>query len=179
MHSIFEKLQRDIARSLEGLDIEQTQLRPMNSPGKWTIQQIVQHLCLSYSSTADTVLNRLNKDRPTQALATVPQRCMQFFVTRLGFFPSGKEAPSVVMPPAPSSSSEFHMSGGMLAQETARYLDQTDQVLEKAHSRFGSARFASHSVLGPLNATQWRRFHLAHGRHHLKQIWAIRRDHKI
>jgi len=179
MHPIFEKLQRDIAQSLEGLDAGQTQLRPINSPDKWTIQQIVQHLCLSYSSTDDAVLNRLDKDRPTRTLPTVPQRCAQFFVTKLNFFPTGREAPSGVVPPAPALSSEFQMSGPMLAHETARYLAQTDQLLGKADSRFGSARFASHGVLGPLSASQWRSFHLVHGRHHVKQIWAIRHGNKI
>ncbi len=30
-------------------------------------------------------------------------------------------------------------------------------------------------VLGPLNIDQWRKFHLVHGEHHLKQIAAIRK----
>jgi hypothetical protein len=33
--------------------------------------------------------------------------------------------------------------------------------------------------LGPLGAGQWRRFHLSHGRHHIRQILAIRRAHGI
>jgi hypothetical protein len=179
MNPIFEKLQNEIARSIEDLDARQMQLSPANGPDKWTIQQIIQHLCLTYSSTDSVVSDRLNKGRPTQAVPTVPQRCMQIFVTRLNFFPLGREAPSVVMPPqAPASSGDW-MSGAMLAAETASHLAEMDQLLEKAQSHFGSTRFASHSVLGPLNAALWRRFHLVHGRHHLKQVWVIRHQHMI
>jgi hypothetical protein len=31
-----------------------------------------------------------------------------------------------------------------------------------------------HPILGPLNATQWRKLHLVHGRHHLKQLLHLR-----
>jgi hypothetical protein len=31
-------------------------------------------------------------------------------------------------------------------------------------------------VLGPLSMQQWRKFHLIHGRHHLKQIARIRAE---
>jgi len=179
MHPLFEQLQSEISRSLAGLDAAQTQLRRANAPEKWTIQQIIQHLCLSYSSTDDVITNRLDKDKPTQAVPTAAQRCAQFVVTKMNFFPSGREAPSIVAPHEAPSSAASCMSGTMLAKETARRLVRTDQFLEKAHLRFGSLRFASHGVLGPLSTEQWRRFHLVHGRHHLKQIQAIRSDYKI
>jgi hypothetical protein len=179
MDPVFDQLQSEIARSLEVLTASQTQLRPAKAPHKWTIQQIVQHLCLTYSSTSVAIGNRLDKGRPTQAVPTIPQRCAQLLVTKFGFFPSGRDAPPAVEPPEASTSSELHMSGVALAGETARHLTQTDQVLGEAERRFGSARSVSHGVLGPLSIAQWRRFHLVHGRHHLKQIWAIRRDHGI
>ncbi len=179
MNPIFEQLQSEIAKSLEGLNGAQTQMSPANDSGKWTIQQIIQHLCLTYSSTDAVISNRLDKDRPTHAIPTFPQRCAQFFVTKLKFFPTGRGAPPIVMPPEAPVSLADRMSGTTLAEETARHLARTDEFLENAYSRFGPARFASHSVLGPLSAAQWRCFHLVHGRHHLKQIWAIRREHQL
>jgi hypothetical protein len=54
-----------------------------------------------------------------------------------------------------------------------------DEGLTRAEEMFGRQRFASHTVLGPLSAEQWTKFHLVHGKHHVKQIQGIRRDYKI
>ena len=46
-----------------------------------------------------------------------------------------------------------------------------DEVIAQCEQRYGSrTRVLDHPVLGPLTARQWRKFHLAHGRHHVKQI---------
>ncbi|WP_263365873.1 DinB family protein [Edaphobacter bradus] len=174
-----EKLQQRIAHSLEGLTSAQTQLRTADSPDKWTIQQIAQHLCLSYKSTAGLIQERLAKGRPTRSRPTVPQHCARFLITGLGFFPSGREAPPMVVPPAASPSAEDHLTGAALAQETAELLQFMDKLFAEAGGRFGSGRSVSHGILGPLSVAQWRRFHLAHGCHHVKQILEIRRDHGI
>jgi len=37
--------------------------------------------------------------------------------------------------------------------------------------RFGvTTKIMDHPLLGPLTASQWRKFHLVHGRHHAQQI---------
>jgi len=182
MNPVFEQLQNEIARSLEGLSADQTQLRPARLPDdgdKWTIQQIVQHLCLTYSSTDTTIASRLEKGRPTQAVPTIQQRCAQLFVTKFRYFPYGRKAPSVVVPPEAPASPRDQIAGAELSDETARRLAHTDKILESACSLFGGKRAASHGVLGPLSVEQWRRFHLAHGLHHVKQIWAIRHQHHV
>jgi hypothetical protein len=54
-----------------------------------------------------------------------------------------------------------------------------DDRIKRARALFGGRPFASHIILGPLSASQWTRFHLVHGRHHIKQIRLIRRDHGV
>jgi hypothetical protein len=49
MNTTLHRLQREIAFCLDGLDADQTQLQPPARPHKWTIQQIMEHLLLSYS----------------------------------------------------------------------------------------------------------------------------------
>jgi hypothetical protein len=50
-----------------------------------------------------------------------------------------------------------------------------DQGLAECEQRFGSeVKMADHVVLGPLTIPQWRRFHLIHTRHHMKQIERLR-----
>jgi hypothetical protein len=54
-----------------------------------------------------------------------------------------------------------------------------DKTLDEAESLFGKRRATTHPILGPLSIAEWRRFHLSHGHHHVKQIWAIRREHGV
>lgn len=176
MDPILQQLQREIAASLQGLDATQTQIRPSaTNPDKWSIQQIAQHLTLTYANTEVAVNGRLVKGTPTRTQPTLQQRIRQYAVTTLGYFPSGREAPSPVCPPACSQP----LSGEDLAQEAATGLARIDQLFAQAESLFGSSRSISHVVLGPLSIHQWRRFHLIHGRHHMQQIRAIRAARRI
>ena len=176
MNPTLEQLQSEIASSLNGLDSTQTQLRPPSRPDKWSIQQIVEHLLLTYSSTAVAIDARLAKGTPTRAKPTLPQRVFGYAVTRYGYFPSGRQAPTMVTP-EPNSQP---LSGEDLALSASERLTHLDQLFAQAETLFGHAsRCASHAVLGPLKIEQWRRFQLIHGEHHLKQIAAIRKAHKI
>jgi hypothetical protein len=68
------------------------------------------------------------------------------------------------------------LSGADLTEATAEHLVRLDLLFTKAETLFGPAcQCANHTVLGPLNIGQWRKFHLVHGKHHLKQIVAIRK----
>lgn len=176
MNATLCQLQREIASALQGLDPSQTQLCPASIPGKWTIQQNIEHLLLTYSSTETAINARLAKRTPTRAQSTMRQRLFQYAVTRCGYFPTGREAPPMVVPQSP-----IHpLSGKDLAQATAEHLSHLDVLLAQAETLFGrSSQFANHAVLGPLNIDQWRLFQLVHGRHHLKQIAVIRKAHSL
>ena len=93
MDPILKQLHNEIANSLNGLDSAQTQLTPSTATEKWSIQQIVQHLCLTYTFTETAFDARLVKGTPTRARPTLQQRLGQYFLTTLGIFPTGREAP--------------------------------------------------------------------------------------
>jgi hypothetical protein len=176
MNSTLHQLQREIADSLHSLDATQTQLHPPSRPGKWSIQQIIEHLLLTYSSTETTTNARLAKRTPTRAKPTVQHRISQFAVTQCGYFPTGREAPPMVTP----QPTTHPLSGDDLAHATAEHLARLDLIFNEAETLFGPAtQCVTHAVLGPLNIDQWRKFHLVHGEHHLKQIAAIRKAHYI
>jgi DinB superfamily len=176
MNPNLRQLQNEIASSLRGLDASQTQLHPPSRPGKWTIQQIVEHLLLTYSSTETAINARLAKGTPTRARPTLTQRVSRYAVTRAGYFPTGRKAPVIVVPQPTTHT----LSGEDLTQATAQHLAHLDQLFAEAETLFGHAsQCASHAVLGPLTIDQWRRFQLIHGEHHLKQIIAIRKAHKV
>jgi Protein of unknown function (DUF1569) len=51
-----------------------------------------------------------------------------------------------------------------------------DALISQCEDRFGRrVRVLDHPILGPLSATQWRKLHLVHGRHHKKQLLRLRK----
>ena len=176
MNVTLHQLQREIVSALRGLDATQTQLRPQTPAGKWSIQQIIEHLLLTYSSTETAIYARLQKRAPTRAKSSLRQRVFQYAVTSCGYFPLGREAPPIVMP----QPTLHPLSGEDLAHATAEHLSNLELLFVEAEALFGpSSQCASHAVLGPLNIYQWRMFQLVHGRHHLKQIAAIRKTNNL
>jgi hypothetical protein len=175
MNAVLQTLQFEIASSLRALDATQTQLRPPQSPDRWSIQQIMEHLFLTYSAAESALQGRLDKGTPTKSTPTFKTRVQQYAVFNLGYFPGGRQAPSIVTPPATT----HPLSGSELTLAATQYLTSVDEISREAEKLFGEGRCATHAVLGPLNADQWRMFQLIHGRHHLKQIAAIRKAHDL
>ena len=63
------------------------------------------------------------------------------------------------------------MSAEKVVAEIGPRIAAMDEVIAQCEQRYGSRiKILDHPVLGPLTARQWRKFHLAHGRHHVKQI---------
>jgi hypothetical protein len=174
MNHTLHQLQHEIASSLHGLNATQTQLRPA-APDKWSIQQIVEHLLLTYSGAEMALNARLAKGRPTLAKPSALQRLQQIAVCNFGYFPHGRTAPPMVTP----EPTIHPLSGAELTTATLDHLDRLDVLCNETERLFGTHRFASHNVLGPLSVHQWRRFQLIHGGHHLKQIAAIRKAHNL
>ena len=141
-------------------------------PEKWTIQQIVEHLLLSYESTCSVVEGRIGKGTPTKSRPTVPQRVGQLVVVKVGRFPHGRVAPAVVTPAEPTARM---MSARELDGRVAEELFPMDALFAEAERMWGaSQRCVTHGALGAMSIDQWRRFHLVHGEHHLRQILATR-----
>jgi hypothetical protein len=175
MHEIFTRLESELASALDGLDNRQSQLTPRTYPEKWTIQQIVEHLLMTYRSTSAILNTRLEKGSPTKSRTNARQLVQQFVVISVGFFPPGRRAPEAVTPTFPASL----RAGDDLTRRIREELATLDSIAAQAERLFGPQRCASHFLLGPLSPLQWRKFHLVHGRHHARQIRAIRKDNAV
>ncbi len=175
MNPTLRQLETKLASALHGLDASQTQLRLTSDPSCWTIQQVIEHLLLTYASTGASFETRLAKGTPTLSRPTPAQRTAQFVVVTLGIMPGRRKSPPEVAPAA----SVTPRSGDELIATTHDALTRLDQIFNQAEQAFGSVRCLSHFALGPLSASQWRRFHLSHGSHHARQIAAIRRTHRL
>jgi hypothetical protein len=176
MHPELKLLQTELERSLAGLDDRQTQVRPMLDSRRWNIQQIIGHLLLTYSSTINAVDTQIAKQVRTRSRVSFAQRIGQFVVLRLGWFPPRRKAPAITTP----ASEVDPASGSALSDAIAERLSMMDARIADAERLFGvRCRAIRHMILGPLSLPQWCRFHLIHGRHHIRQIAAIRAEHEI
>ncbi len=179
MDPTLQQLHRELAGGLNGLDTSQTQLRPPARPGqteRWNIQQIIEHLLLSYAGTEKALQVRIVKGTPTQTKPSLTQSFTQYTLIRLGYFPHGTKAPPLVTP----AESAQPVDGQELSQSVFDHLSRLDQRCVEAAALFGETnRSVSHIRLGPLSIQQWRKFQLVHGEHHLKQIMAIRKSYRV
>jgi hypothetical protein len=52
-----------------------------------------------------------------------------------------------------------------------------DDIIARCEEKLGKQNnLLDHPILGPLTGGQWRKFHLLHGLHHVKQIWRLREN---
>lgn len=175
MHKSLATLKDEMRSAVQDLDAAATQLRPRLRPDAWSIQQIVEHLLMTYESTAEAFQSRLAKGSATRKKANALQRLMQTVIVTCGYFPRGRSAPEAVQPKATTES----LSGKELFSLGEVQVNRLEELSNQAEAKFGSRRSVTHLLLGPMSMRQWRRFHLIHGRHHLKQIAAIRREYKV
>ncbi|MGH9501074.1 MAG: DUF1569 domain-containing protein [Terriglobales bacterium] len=164
MDSYLQRLQNAITSATHGMDVAALTRHP---EGKWSTTQILEHLCLTYTGSSKGFERCLQEGRPLARTPTLKERVAVFVVTGLGYFPEGRTAPERTVP------------RGMAAEDIVRTIsDQLaamDKLITQCETRFGrSTQILDHPVLGPLTARQWRKFHLAHGHHHAKQIVKLR-----
>ena len=166
-------LREEMDRVLGGLDVRQTQLRAGGDRARWSIQQTVEHLLMTFAATINVVDARVAKGTRTRTRPTVTQRIGQVVVIRVGLFPPGRTAPEMVTP----SADEPSVPSGVLIERVEMALRSLDATMIGAEKVFGAdKRSIGHMILGPLSVKQWRRFHLVHARHHAKFIRQVRQE---
>jgi hypothetical protein len=172
MNDTLQRLDTEVTMALAGLDARAMQLAPREQAGKWTIQQIAEHLRLTLEATMKLLGERLERGTALVGRPGLGQGIGQWLVLSRGWLPSGRSAPDAVIPNRPVTLK----TGDQLADKVHGTLIEFDRLGMRTQKRFGSRAVASHSALGALSTEQWRRFHLVHGQHHLKQIARIRRE---
>jgi hypothetical protein len=165
-----QKAARQFLARFKDLSREDLQARP--PAGGWNRQQVVQHMLLAYAATVAELERRLDKGAPTKRMRTPREKLAQFVVVRCGFFPPGRKAPDMVNP---QLSSLPPLDGPELAAEYRRQVGELSAAIAKAEAVWGSSvAIATHPILGPFSAKQWRKFHAVHTLHHVKQLERIR-----
>jgi hypothetical protein len=152
---------------LEKVDTPAAQLHPGGDLQRWSTQQIVEHLMLTYRATSTALEKRLAKGTVTRVRPTRKQLLLKTMVLGFRRMPKGIKAPEVVIPQAGAYSD---CCGQELVVRMTESLAAMDLLLSEGEKRFGSAPLQQHFLFGPLTANQWRRFHAIHAAHHLRQI---------
>lgn len=162
-----DRLLQQYATVLDSRSAAACQAHPAGDADRWSAQEIAGHLALTYRSSAQTVQRRIDKGEPPSARKSVRQHAMQAMVIGLGVFPKRQRAPEFARPQVLAWEPK---SGAELIAELAAGLKRMDAALDAAEARFARVPVASHFILGPLTAAEWRRFHCVHGGLHLRQM---------
>ena len=165
MHKQMAKLHSGVSSAISEARIEDLVRRP---DGKWSAAEILEHLNLTYLGTIKTLERRLAGGKGLAPSGRSAKRWQRLAVTRLGFFPPGRKSPERVVP-----------RGAPIQQIIAEILGnlvRMDELITECERRFPEREpIAEHPILGQMTATEWRRFHFTHGRHHVKQVEALKK----
>jgi Protein of unknown function (DUF1569) len=154
-----EKLQREISTALASLSPEQLS---RHSDGNWCAGEILEHLYLSYTGTTKGFQRLAEAGKPNVMAPNWRQRAGRLLVVNLGYFPSGRTSPQSARPRG--------LPAEKVCAEIATKIGEMDAMIGQVEKQLGSGKLLDHPILGPLTGAEWRKFHLVHGRHHLKQI---------
>jgi DinB superfamily len=166
MDSYLERLQQAIASATSGMTADEL---THHAEGKWCAAEILEHLYLTYTGTQKAFARCLKAGKPLAGVPTFKQRAAATAVTGFGYFPKGRKSPAPVLPRG--------MSVEKVVADIGPQIAAMDKIIAQCEQRYGSRiKVLDHPVLGPLTATQWRKFHLAHGCHHVKQILERRKS---
>jgi hypothetical protein len=158
-----EKLQREIGAATAGLSPEQLSWHP---PRKWCAVEVIEHLYLTYTGTIKGFERFVAAGKAQTALPTWAQRRRKLVVLGLSYLPSGREAPPFTRPKGLPAEKVLAEIEGKIAE--------MDATIGQCEAKMGGGKLLDHPILGPLTGGEWRKFHLVHGLHHVKQIWKLR-----
>ncbi|MGD0568616.1 MAG: DUF1569 domain-containing protein [Candidatus Sulfotelmatobacter sp.] len=158
------ELKQALESATAGMSSEQLSLRPAD---KWSAEEVLEHLYLTYTGTIKGLEKVMQSGMPLTTRTSLKQRLGRLVVLGFSHMPSGRVAPVNARPkglPANKVASDF---GAKIAA--------MDAIIAQCEDRFGrSVPVLDHPILGPLTGAQWRKFHLVHGLHHVKQILRLR-----
>lgn len=166
MDPLLQRLQQEIASALAGFSAEQLNAHP---PGKWCAAEVLEHLYLTYTGTIKGFERVIAAGKPPDPVLTWAQRRRRWIVLAFSYLPPGREAPQFARPRG--------LSPEKVRAEIEPKIAEMDDLIRQCEEQLGMrTNLLGHPILGPLTGHQWRKFHLVHGRHHLKQLQRLRQS---
>jgi DinB superfamily len=131
--------------------------------GRWTPAQIVEHLALGLTLSAETFLARRHHAPMKRRRRSPAEQVARLFIMGLRWFPPGRKAPERTTP-AP------HVTRAVAEPHFLAGIELWDQVDRALLPERRNNLFVKHPRLGDLTVEEWLRFHETHARHHARQI---------
>lgn len=160
-------MDRHLERALEAINAATGSLTPEaigRRPGdRWSIAEILEHLTLAFTLNRAALEKAIGSGEPRARPPRLAQRLGRVLVVDLGYFPR-VEAPEGTRPRR-----SIPPDRSLAAVREA--LTALDATLSRAADQFGDRlAVANHPYFAGLSVRQWRKFHLRHTRHHMKQV---------
>jgi hypothetical protein len=134
-------------------------------PGKWSPAQIVHHLAISLELSGRTFEARRGKPPMQRRRRTPRERLAYLLAVRLGWMPTGREAPAATRP---AERPDARAVERQFRDGVTRFLSLEQELLPARRHDL----FVKNPALGDLTLPEWLRFHVRHCAHHAKQIRA-------
>jgi len=165
MHPHFADLENEVVSATTGMEESSFATHP---PGKWCTAEILEHLTLAFSGTVKGCKRCIDSGHPLAGKPSLKQRAITFWVLDCGMYPEGISAPKNVIP-------RGTVHGKAALDGLLQVIHDMDAGMQACEEKFGGkGELMDHPVLGPLAVHHWRKFHLIHTRHHMKQVRALR-----
>jgi hypothetical protein len=167
MQALLEKALEEIDSATEGMTEEQLLF---HHEGKWSSAQILEHLSMAFGHTIRGLNRCLEAGKMLGDRPNLKQRIFHLIVLDLQHFPTGRNAPAMVVPTG-------RLGGKEAVNAIRNNLIEMDKNLTECKAKLGNKGYLlNHPVLGPLTPANWMTFHFVHTRHHMKQIRALRAE---
>ena len=164
MTSKLSDLRIRLTEAIDGMTAEDLVRHP---EGKWSSAEILDHLNQTYRGTIKNCERCLAAGNSGAHSDRNSKRWQRRVVVWLGYVPSGRRSPEAVLPrgtPIPQLTTEIFQN-----------ITRMDDLIGACDAQFGRGKsIATHPILGPLTASEWRKFHWVHGRHHARQITRLK-----
>lgn len=165
MHPVLITALEPLAEHLRHLSMEEAQVSPSPGHEKWTAQQIVEHLILTYKLTSTSVCKHLKSGHVPRNRRNLLEFLLRIQTIGVGYMPEGVPTIRAFRP-----ESLVPQDGPRLSARLFEAAGEMDEYLVAARKKFGIQACGEHPFYGVMRVDEWRRYHSIHAAHHLPQL---------
>ena len=165
MHPVLKSALKPLAEKIESVSLEDAQVRPLPGQDRWSAQQVIEHLILTYKLTSASVAKQMASGRVPKNKRRMLEFVLRMQTIGLGHMPEGVPAMRAVRP------EHFTPEAGCdIAVRFMQAAEEMDELLVAARKKFGIQACGVHPFFGIMRVDEWRRYHALHARHHAGQL---------
>jgi hypothetical protein len=165
MHPVLKSALEPLAAQISSVSMEEAQIHPLPGQDRWSAQQIIEHLILTYKLTSDSIDRQLKSGRVPRNRHGMLEFFLRVQTIALGHMPGGVPAMRAVRP------YQFTPEAGpAISSRFLRAAEEMDALLVAGRKKFGIQACGKHPFFGVLRIDEWRRYHAVHARHHEAQL---------